>query len=104
MKHILNGLSDEEKNYIIVNNNKIYLYDLLISESDIDTLTNVNDKIDKVNSLANKIIAKYSELEIVYGKMFQLRSSKKEEFKVILNTDGINHYEEMEKIYKSLDL
>ena len=97
-------LSDEEKNDIIINNNKIYFYDMLISESDINNIDNVNDKIDKVNSLANKIIAKYSELETIYGKMFQLRSSKKEEFKVVLNTDGINHYEEMEKIYKSLDL
>ena len=97
-------LTIEEKKDILTTNNNIYFYDLLIAESNIESVTDINEKINKIDFLADKIINKYSELERTYGKMFQLRSSVKEQFKKVLDTDGINHYDEMDKIYKSLEL
>lgn len=89
------NLSLEEKTKII-NDKTVLLYDLLISEANIESLSNNNEKINKIDNLANKIITKYSELEKIYGEMFSIRSNTKEELKKILEKNNINHYEEME--------
>ena len=89
------NLTLEEKTKIIIDQS-IILYDLLISEANIQLLNDISEKINKVDILANKIITKYSELERIYGEMFNLRSSIKEEFKKILDKNDINYYEEME--------
>lgn len=89
------NLTLEEKTKII-NDKTVLLYDLLISEANIESLSDNNEKINKVDNLANKIITKYNELEKVYGKMFAIRSNTKEIFKKILEKDNINHYVEME--------
>lgn len=90
------NLSLEEKKIIVVNQS-IILYDLLISETNIQLLNDIDEKINKIDTLANKIISKYSELEKIYGEMFNIRSSIKEELKKILDKNDINYYEEMEK-------
>lgn len=89
------NLTLEEKTKIL-NGGDILLYDLLISEASIEPLSDTNQKIKKVDFLANKVIEKYSELEKVYGEMFSIRSNTKEIFKQILEKNEINHYIEME--------
>jgi hypothetical protein len=97
------SLSLEEKEKTL-NNTSIILYDLLISEANIQLLSDTNEKINKIDYLANKIISKYSELEKIYGEMFNLRSSVKEELKIILEKNNINTYEEMDKIFKDMKI
>ena len=96
-----NSLTIEEKTNVIIDKS-IVLYDLLISESNIESVNTIEEKIGKIDSLANKIIIKYSELEKVYGEMFNVRGSVKEEFKKILNKENINHYGEMENELKKV--
>lgn len=86
-----------EEKINIINSQSILMYDLLISEASIESLSDINEKIEKIDFLANKVIAKYSELEKLYGEMFAIRSNTKEIFKQILQKDKINHYVEMEK-------
>lgn len=96
------SLSVEEKQ-TVVNDTSIILYDLLISEANIQLLNSIDEKINKIDNLVNKIITKYSELEKVYGEMFNLRSSVKEQLKTILEKNDINTYEEMKNIFNSIE-
>jgi hypothetical protein len=96
------SLNLEEKQ-TIMNDTSIVLYNLLISEANIQSLNSIDEKINKVDILSNKIIVKYSELEKIYGEMFNLRSSVKEELRIILEKNNINTYEEMENDFNSIE-
>ena len=95
-------LSDEQKINDV--NSQIIIFDLLFAESDILLDDSDDQKIEKINLLANKITLKYKDLETVYGQMFLLRSKIKKQFEDLLNLENIDVYQEMENIFLNNDI
>jgi len=94
------NLSIEDK--LNVFNNNITKFDLIISESGITSSDDENVRLDKIDSLSNKVVIKFKELETVYGNMFALRSNTKKQLEDILLLENINTYDEMNKIISDI--
>jgi hypothetical protein len=93
------SMSVEEKTKKI---NHILTFDLLFAEAGILEDDSISKKIEKIDSLANKILSKYKELEKIYGEMFLLRSETKKKLEDILNRNEIDTYIEMEKVFNNI--
>lgn len=97
------SLSVEDK-LKVISNSSIIKFDLIVSESGITSSDNETIRLEKIDSLSNKVVIKFKELETIYGNMFALRSNTKKELEDILLLQNINTYDEMDKLIRSLDI
>jgi hypothetical protein len=94
---------DKDTKIDFLQNDSIISYNLIIAESKILDSDDIEQKIEKIDSLCNKIIIKYKDLEITYGNMFSLRSQIKKQLEEILNLNNVDVYQKMEEIFNNIE-
>ena len=97
------NLATEQKNEYL-NEVKILGFDLIISEANVSEKDSNEQKIEKIDLLANKVVIKYKDLEKKYGETFASKTAKKNQLKDTLDTNDVDVYNKMEKIISEMVL